>query len=184
MSNLDNITSKIIEDAKLKAEEIINDAKDSAEKIVEDKILQGEKKKALIIENSEKEAKTLIDRKLSKQNLEVRDDLISAKQEVVNRVIDMVKYKLNNLDDKSYINFLKKSLSSFEGDNLELIVPEDKRELVKKENLNIRLSDDEAISSGFAVRAENMYYNNDFDGVVESKRDDLTIEIMNKLFES
>ena len=180
MSNLDNITSKIIEDAKLKAEEIINAAKDSAEKIVEDKILQGEKKKALIIENSEKEAKTLIDRKLSKQNLEVRDDLISAKQEVVNRVIDMVKYKLNNLDD----NFLKKSLSSFEGDDLELIVPEDKRELVKKENLNIRLSDDEAISSGFAVRAENMYYNNDFDGVVESKRDDLTIEIMNKLFES
>lgn len=184
MSNLDNITSKIIEDAKLKAEEIINAAKDSAEKIVEDKILQGEKKKANIIENSEKEAKTLIDRKLSKQNLEVRDDLISAKQEVVNRVIDMVKYKLNNLDDKTYINFLKKSLSSFEGDDLELIVPEDKRELVKKENLNIKLSDDEAISSGFAVRAENMYYNNDFDGVVESKRDDLTIEIMNKLFES
>ena len=96
----------------------------------------------------------------------------------------MDKYKLNNLYDKADINFLKKSLSAWEGDDLELIVPEDKRELVKKENLNIRLSDDEAISSGFAVRAENMYYNNDFDGVVESKRDDLTIEIMNKLFES
>lgn len=184
MSNLDNITSKIIEDAKLKAEEIIESAKVSAEQIVEDKILQGEKKKAEIIENSERDAKTLIDRKLSKQNLQVRDDLISAKQEVVDRVIDMVKYKLKNLDDKTYISFLKKVLSSFEEDDLLLIVPEDKRELVEKENLNIKLSDEEAISSGFAVRAENMYYNNDFDGVVESIRDDLTIEIMNKLFES
>lgn len=185
MSNLDNITTKIIEDAKLKAEKIIEDAKISANEAINQKVLTGNRKKDEIIARAEVDAKTLIERKLSKQNLDARDELLSAKEKVVKEVIGMIKDKLKNLDDKTYLKYLKKSLKQFEGKNdLILIVPEDKRKLVKKEDLPIELSNEEAISSGFAVRENNMYYNFDFDGQIDSIRDDLTVEIINKLFES
>ena len=53
MSNLDNLTSKIISDAEVKKKEILNDANAKADIIIKNKIEEANKKASSILQKAE-----------------------------------------------------------------------------------------------------------------------------------
>ena len=81
------------------------------------------------------------------------------------------------------MEFLKNNLKSLELDkNAVLTVPKDKRALVEKENPGIKLSD-KNIDSGFSLSNDKVVYNFEFSNFVDSIRESLEAEIVEKLFE-
>ena len=67
--------------------------------------------------------------------------------------------------------------------NSTLIVPEDKKEVVQNANLGYPISSEETIESGFAIIDGNIRLNNDFDSLIDFRKDDLETEIVEKLFQ-
>jgi len=63
-----------------------------------------------------------------------------------------------------------------------LIVPEKQKDLVKTLGLNIKVSEEETIDSGFAVAHNNIRLNFSFETLIDFLREDLETEIAQELF--
>ena len=74
MSNLDNLTSKIITDAKSKADGIIKDAEEKAKQKYDLEIKKVDAKKQTLLENARRERELLSDRIKSSANLKSRNE--------------------------------------------------------------------------------------------------------------
>ena len=97
MSNLDNLTSKIINDAKEKAAEIERKAKETADEKYKSGIKKAYTKKDNILETGKRERELLSERIKSGANLKARDDKLKAKQTAIDKVIFKLKEKLVNM---------------------------------------------------------------------------------------
>ena len=115
MSNLDNLTSKIINDAKEKAAEIEQKAKETAEEKYKSGMKKAEEKKERILETGKRERELLSERMKSGANLKARDDKLKAKQEAIDKVILRLKEKLVNMSEREYLDYISKNIdvSSF-----------------------------------------------------------------------
>lgn len=198
MSNLENLTSKIIEDANKKAEELLSEAKKEENKIVDEKVKKANKEKEQIIEKAKREAKTKAERIISNTHLKIRNNKLEAKQEVINKVFDEAVIKLQDLSKDEYLNFIKSSILSLdiEGDE-EIIVSDndkDKIDISFIETLNEQLkgkckkgllkvsNETRNIKGGFILYKNGIEINNSFEALVDSLRDELEQEIIEALF--
>lgn len=183
MSNIDNITNKILERAKNEVQGILNEAEAKRVSILESNESKTAEAVNNIIKEAEKEGELLDSRILESSKLKARDISLKAKEELINKVITQVKKSLMGLDDESYMEFLKNNLKALDlKKNAVLTVPKDKRALVEKENLGIKLSD-KNIDSGFSLSNDKVVYNFEFSNFVDSIRESLETEIVEKLFE-
>lgn len=198
MSNLSNLTSKIIEDANLKAKEIYSSALAQEVEILNKSKSQAEKKKAEIIEKSKVEAVTKKERIISNAYLEVRDNKLKAKQEVINKVFDEALTKLNNLSTEQYSNFVRNYILSLDicGDE-EIIIGEKENDKIlsellpdinsllkakgKKGELKLSLQK-RNIQGGFILYKNGIEINCTFVDLVPSLRDELENEVVGALF--
>jgi len=133
MSNLNNLTSKIITDAKSKADGIIKDAEEKAKQKYDLEIKKVDAKKQTLLENARRERELLSDRIKSSANLKARNEKLKAKQTVINKVIDKLKAKLVNMNESDYINYLNQNIDKSSIAGKELIVKKEFVEKVKKE---------------------------------------------------
>lgn len=182
MSNLENITQKILEDAKKQVAEIKVNTGAEIEKIIKTRVDEAVRTKDRILERAKQEAVAAKDKIISTASLKSRDQQLSAKQRVMDKVFELSKQKLINLSDEDYKKFVddRLKLSELSGD--EIIIPQKGRESLFK-NSKLKVSDSETVESGFAIQAGKTIINHNFNDLVDFNRLDLEGEIAKILFD-
>ena len=126
MSNLDNLTSKIISDAEVKKKEILNEANAKAEAMIKNKIEEANKKASSILQKAQLESTTIKERVASKTELEIRNKKLAAKQEVIDKVFEKAKVRLTAMSAEKLGEFIRNSIMNLniDGDE-EIMIEED-----------------------------------------------------------
>lgn len=183
MSNLENLTQKIIKDAKTKADELVKDANRRKEEIINEQVQKAQLEKERIIEKGKQEAESIKTRTLSSAELEARNEILKAKQEVIDRVFQLAEEKLRNLNENEYVEFLKNKIHTLDlSEEAVLLVPDNRRDVVKSLELAVKVSDIERVDSGFVVIDKNIKINFSFDTLIDFLREDFESEIAQELF--
>lgn len=197
MSNLNNITSKIIEDAKLKANDILEEAKREEKKIIDKKVLEANKIKENTLNKAEKEAQIKKERIVSAAKIKVRNENLQAKGEVIEKVFETALEKLQNIEGNEYQKIFMDFIENIDicGDE-EIIVPSRYKDSIsnvlkkandflknkgKKGELTLYNGEDD-ITSGFIISKNGIYTNLTFDRLLSYKKDELEQEIADVLF--
>lgn len=183
MSNLENLTQRILDDAKSSADAILKEAEAKKEGLVSSRKKEAERLAEKIIERANSEAITIKDRAVSNAGLKIRDEKLSAKRHVIERIFQLAKSRLTNINENDYINFLKNNIKemNFKGTEI-LVVPENMKEIVKKTGLTLKVSDTETVNSGFIIKDNNTILNFTFDSLVNYLREELESDIARSLF--
>ncbi len=183
MSNLENLTQKIIEDAKKEAQEIKDEADEKSKNIIESKVSLAQNEAKKIIEKSKQEAVLIKERAISGAKLKSRDEILKAKQDILDSVFAMAELELKNLDDDKYQKLLTGAIKQTKKDsNLTILLPGDKKDLMSKLNKEIKVEIDNTLDSGFIIKEDNVYYNFTFDSMINGIREELETEIASILF--
>ena len=197
MSNLNNITSKIIEDAKLKADEILEEARKEEKKLIEKKVSEANKVKEDMIIKAEREAIVRSERIISSAELKSRNEILRAKGEIIEKVFKMALDELKNLHTNKYEKIFKDFINNIDicGDE-KVIVPRNYKKTIenildevnnslkvkgKKGELKLYQGEKE-IPSGFIVLKNGIYTNITFESLLSYKKDELEQEIAKTLF--
>ncbi|EES91545.1 V-type ATP synthase subunit E [Clostridium botulinum C] len=197
MSNIENLTSKIIENAKSTAKDIIDKAKEKENNIISKKVSIAEKERNIILSKAKDESKLKKQRIISNANLQVRDMKLSAKIEVLDKVFNDSIQKLNGMTTSEMINFIRNSILSSEIDGDEEIIIDSSNLVITPqfvEELNKELkskgkigklklsSENRNIGGGYILAKNGIEINNTFDFLVKSLRDDIESEVAKVLF--
>ena len=137
MSNISNLTSKILEDAEDKKTSILNDANEQRDKIIAKKEEEASAEEKLILERAERDAAARKERIISGAELNSRNEKLAAKQKVINLVFESSVEALCNLSNEELKDFVTDSIlnSGIEG-NQNLILNEEGAKVITTEVLN------------------------------------------------
>ena len=195
MSNLSNLTSKILKDAEDKKAVILSDAENEKNKILGKKQTEASAVEKTMLEKAEREAASRKDRIISGAELHARNEKLEAKQKVIKEVFETSVKELSNCSAEDLKGFVKTVIlnSKIEGEqNLilnaegkkvidEAFVAEINKELAKK--AVIKLSDETRnFEGGFILEKDGIEINNTFEALVSSLKDDLSLEVARVLF--
>ena len=198
MSNINNLTSKILSDAEERKESIIKAANEEKAKIIAKKQSIAELEKSAMIEKAEVEAKTRHERIVSSAELKARNEKLAAKQVVIDSVFEKSVDELCSMSDEEMKNFMKNVIvnSDITGDENIILNEKGKSILDKKllEEINSELKSNGKIGEltissevrnfkgGFILEKDGIEINNTFEDLVNSLRDDLEFEVAKVLF--
>ncbi|MCR1974103.1 V-type ATP synthase subunit E [Clostridium sporogenes] len=198
MSSINNLTGKILEEAKVKKEEFIREAKEDGKKILDKKTAEAKIIEKNTIEKAERESVIRRERILSNAELKVRNEKLQSKQKVIEKVLEKSLEKLSSLSKEEYLSYIKERILTLpiDGDekiiiNLKdkLLITEDftneiNSELVKKGKLgNLSLSDETRdFKAGFILEKNGIEINNSFEALISSMKDELEYEVARVLF--
>ena len=182
MSNSNNLTSKILNDAKEQADKIVKNAEEKAKQKYDLEIKKVTVKKQTLLENARRERELLSDRIKSSANLKARNEKLKAKQTVIDKVIDKLKEKLVNMNENEYINYLTQNIDKNSIAGKELIVKKEFVNKVKKEFPNAKVNENEFVTSGFIIEENGIQENYTFEVKLDFMRDELEVEISKLLF--
>lgn len=195
MASINNLTSKIIEDAEDKKEVILSEAEKESKKILNKKIDEAKAAEKIIIEKAEIEAGSRKERIISNAYLQVRNEKLRAKQEIISEVFEKAIKSMCSLPKEDFVNFVKqfvlnsditgeqKIIFNNEGRKIisDSVIAEINKEL--KPKANIILSDEiRNFKGGFILEKNGIEINNTFEALVESLKDDLSQEVARELF--
>lgn len=198
MSNVNNLTSKILKDAEERKDSILKAANEEKAKIVSKKEALAKSEEATMVEKAKTEAKTAKERIISGAELKSRNEKLTAKQAVIDRVFENSIEKLCKMSDKEIKEFIKNKIvnSDIVGDetiilnekgnklvdanllkeiNSELLAKDKKGELTINEEVR-------NFKGGFILEKDGIEINNTFEDLVNSERDDLEFEVAKVLF--
>ena len=162
MSNLNNLISKILNDAKEEADKIVKSSEEKAKQKYDLEIKKAIAKKQTLLENARRERELLSDRIKSSANLKARNEKLKAKQIVIDKVINKLKTKLVNMNEKEYINYLNQNID--------------------KKTITGKVKEDEFVTSGFIIEENGIQENYTFEVKLDFMRDELEVEISKLLF--
>lgn len=183
MANVENLTQKIIEDAKQEAERFIAAAKEKAEEISTNKAKQTESEVARILRSAENEATRASERVFSNVRLKTRNEELTIRQEKMEEAFGLAKEKLHNMDDAEYKSYVEKVLGRLDQDKEQIVhVPEKRKDALGSSIAGrpVQVSKDNA--DGFSVQQDQIFLNFRFDALVESMREEMETEIRDILF--
>lgn len=183
MSSLDNLTSKILNDAKEKATEIIKIAEEKATEKYNQGMEKFNSQKISLEKSAERERELTVERIKSSASLKARNEKLAAKQTVIDKVINKLKDQLVNMNEEEYINYLRNNIdfSSF-NENTKLIVKKEYFNKVTETFPLIKVAGDEFVNSGFIIEENGIQKNYTFEVKLEFMRDELEVEISKLLF--
>ena len=195
MSNISNLTSKILEDAEDKKTSILNDANEQRDKIIAKKEEEASAEEKLILERAERDAAARKERIISGAELNSRNEKLAAKQKVINSVFESSVEALCNLSNEELKDFVTDSIlnSGIEG-NQNLILNEEGAKVITTEVLNeiknklnskatITLSSEKRnFKGGFILEKDGIEINNTYEALVSSIKDDLSLKVAQVLF--
>lgn len=198
MSNIKNLTEKILEEAKYKEKEIAAYAESEKEKILSSKIKEAEDERKLILLKAEEEAKTKKERIISSTTLKVRNEKLEIKQKLISEVFDKALEELCSMNSSKLKNFIKHTILDLdiEGDET-IILNEDGKSKIddkfiedlnfiflarnKKGELKVR-EENGNFKGGFIVEKNGVEINNTFESLMDSMKDELEYEVSKALF--
>ena len=198
MSNLKNLSSKIVNDASIKAEAMLKEAKDNGTSIIASKVKSAKALEVQMLGKAKIEASTAKQRIISSTKLTVRNEKLVAMQEIIDKVFQGALEVLLVINEKQYLELLKSYLLSMPiAGNEELIIPAKFRSTFNDEQLEelnaalkasgkigeMKLNhQDRSVNSGFIVVKGGIEINNTFENLINSLRDELEAEIVQQLF--
>lgn len=195
MSNIESLTSKILEDSEIKAKALIEEAKQEEKNILDKKKREAEIESKIIIDKADLEAKIRAERVISNAEIQVRNMKLEAKQIVLDRVFTEALERLSVISKDDTLEFIKKSLlsSDIQG-NEELILGENVasddfvakinsylKELGKKGELKLS-AEKRNIKGGYILAKNGIEINYTFEALVKLMRDELEAEVAGILF--
>jgi V/A-type H+-transporting ATPase subunit E len=198
MAGVEKITEKILQDAEIKANEIIEKARLQAKETVEK---ANQKAAARVKEISQKSAYDINEKKRiinSMVELEMRKDILAAKQQSIEEVFAKALDRMNGLDAEKYeqIVFDMLMASVETGDEVVIMSESGKKKLsvdfIDKVNKaletagklgNVKLSDETRnISGGFILVGQGVEVNNSFEAVIRLYRDEIEPKVAEIFF--
>lgn len=195
MSNISNLTSKILKDAEDKKTSILNEANEQRNKIIAKKEEEASSEEKVILERAERDAASRKERIISGAELNSRNAKLAAKQKVINSVFEKSVEALCNLSNEELKNFVTDSIlhSGVEG-NQNLILNEAGAKVITTEvldEINSKLNSKAKITlsseirnfkGGFILEKDGIEINNTFEALVGSIKDDLSLKVAQVLF--
>ncbi|ENZ03335.1 hypothetical protein HMPREF1092_00521 [Clostridium thermobutyricum] len=195
MSNVNNLTSKILKDAEERKSSILAKAEEEKNKIINKKRDEANRLKTSMIEKAKLESATRKERILSSAELKVRNEKLLSKGKVIDEVFNMSVENLCQMNENDFRNFVKSSILSLniEGDeNIilnangkkainEAFIKEINNELKDKGNLKLSQSEGK-FRGGFILEKNGIEINYTFEALVQSLREELEFEVANILF--
>ncbi len=177
MSNLDNITQKILDDAQAEVQSILEEANAKKQAIVDGQLRAATTEVEKILERASREAGQIKERVIANGELRARDEILGAQRTVIARVFVKAKEELAKMDDKTLGETINARLAEVSlSKDAQVIVPKGKKAslstLVKG---NIQESD--TLTSGFQIEEKGMRINYDFNQLVDYLKDDLEGEV-------
>ena len=193
MSNIKNITSKILKDAEAGKENILATAEEEKNKILSKKVSSANEIAQEILEKAEVEAKSKKERVISSARLKVRNNKLAAKQEIINEVFEKSIDKLTELSKEDFLNFLKNTISSMNLTGKQTLILNEAglkfvdadfiNELNTKVDAQIILSEVPGkFKGGFILENNGIQINSTYEALVSSLRDELEFEVAKVLF--
>lgn len=192
--SIENITGKILADAKVEAEEAINQAMKTAEEI----LAGAEKKAKQVVDEAEKSGATekeqLITRRKAVAEIDGGKITLSAKQKLISQCFDKAIELLINMEKQEYIHFLGEIVKNTGITEGELILNDKEAASMGKEleeHLKTQLpgskiflsSETRQIRGGFLLKSGNVYINGTVEALVEEAKGPLTAEVAQILFQ-
>lgn len=195
MSNIESLTSKILEDSENKAKALIEEANLQEKNILDKKKREAEIERKSIVDKADAEAKIRAERVISNAEIQVRNMKLEAKQKVLDRVFTESLEKLSAISKDETLEFIKKSILSLEIEgNEELIVGENiasdnfiaelnssLKNLGKKGELKLS-AEKRDIKGGYILAKSGVEINYTFEALVKLMRDELEAEVAGILF--
>lgn len=198
MSDVKNLTSKILKDAEDRKESILKAANEERAKIIAKKEAIAKQEEEAMIEKAKNEAKTRHERIVSGAELKARNEKLAAKQSVIDSVFNQSIEELCKMSDDDMKKFIKDMIlnSDITGDE-KIILNQKGKSLLDKSLLNtinselkangkkgeLTVSDEvRTFKGGFILEKDGIEINNTFEDLVNSSRDDLEFEVANVLF--
>jgi V/A-type H+-transporting ATPase subunit E len=193
MSNIKNITSKILKDAEAGKENILAAAEEEKSKVLSKKVSSANEIAKEILEKAEVEAKSKKERVISSAKLKVRNNKLAAKQEIINEVFEKSIDKLTTLSKEEFLSFLENTISSMNltgrqtlilnKEGLKFVDSEFIDKLNEKINAEITLSETAGnFKGGFILENNGIEINSTYEALVSSLRDELEFEVAKVLF--
>jgi V/A-type H+/Na+-transporting ATPase subunit E len=196
--SLEKIVQRIEQDARNQAEEISKKALAVSDKIIEEAKNQAELVKTQALEKSKEEAELHKQRLISTANLDLRKDILTERQKIIDSAFQEAMDNLLKMKDEEYqkiiINMILPNVLT---GNEEIVFSErDKARLGKdflyKINQEINKAGKKGkltiargsynILGGFVLRRGNIELNNSFESLFNSIREDLEAEVSKVLF--
>ncbi len=182
MSNLDNILKKITGEAEAKRETILNQAREEAQKILEAQRIKVDNQREQAIRKAEEEGKNIVNRLIAGEKNKIRNEILMAKQGILDRVFSLAKDDFKAYPADSIIKDIEKAKEELPDGEWALILPKRYEDDLNLQKLNAKF--DESLSSGFKLIQGNVVYNYDYSIFVDAKREDIEGEIAEFLFSS
>ena len=182
MSNLDNLVAEILEQAKKEASRILTKAKAENLEFFEKENKKIQREIDIIEQKSKEEAISLKERILSNANLKSRDMILQAKEELVDRILEKARERLQNIDENSYLEFVENTLKKLNiSENAEIILSRKMKNILGDEIFGYKVSD-VVVESGCSIKDGKVVFNNEFSNLLEFNKEDLEREILKKIF--
>lgn len=193
MSNVKNITSKILKDAEAGKENILAVAAEEKDKIISKKVSSANEIAQEILDKAEVEEKSKKERVISSAKLKVRNNKLAAKQEIIDEVFEKSIDKLTKLSKKEFLSFVENTILSMNltgkhtlilnEAGLKSVTPAFIEKLNKKIDAQITLSETKGnFKGGFILENNGIEINSTYEALVSSLRDELEFEVAKVLF--
>lgn len=180
MAELSKLTDRILEEAKMQANQILEDARAKVDKINQNSKRQAEQRHEAILEKGTLEVENLKERLKSNANLRARDNELRVKQETVQKVFQSALDDMKSIEDDELISYIKKN-AEFSDESI-LIVPHGKANVIRESFPQAEVSDERFANSGFIEIIGGIERNFTFDIQIEYVKDELQGEIAKVLF--
>lgn len=193
MTGLEKIIEEIRTEAAMNAEKVISKAKSEADVVISDAQEKGKKQADIVLENAKKKSEDILSRGDSSANLEKQKSMLSAKQQVINEMLDNTLSYMENLEDKEYFSLILKLIENnsqpqkgkiaFSKKDISRLPDGFMKKVNSVSKGELELSDSTAnIKSGFVLIYGGIEENCSFDAMFRSKHEELTDEISALLF--
>lgn len=196
MSNISNLTNKIVEDAKVTAKNLLDEAKIKEKNTVDKRISEAELERSTLISRAESEAKIRAERIVSNAHLQVRNMKLTAKGEILNNIFNIALKNLNELSDERLLKFMEDSILSLNIDGDEELIVDENNIVVTPEFMlkinkalkakgklgELKLSFKKGIKGGYVITKNGIGINNTFESLIKSLRNELEAEVISALF--
>ncbi|AOR24206.1 V-type ATP synthase subunit E [Clostridium taeniosporum] len=195
MSNINNLTSKIVKDSEDKKRIILSEAEEKKNRIIAKKQEKAASEEKIIMEKAETEAVSRKERIISSAELQVRNEKLKSKQTVISEVFKTTIEELCNISSDDFRDFVKTVIlnTDISGDE-NLILNEQGKKIIDSDFIselnreigskgNITLIDKTGnFKGGFILEKDGIEINNTFEALVNSLKDEMGLEVARVLF--
>lgn len=190
MSEIENVSKKILDDAARQKEEML----EAAEKKAQEILSEAEDKRSRIKSEAKKQASEKYDQVyqmvLSKNLAQMEQKVLLSKLGLIEGVIEKAKKRLKESDSKEYLTYIKGVLNSLDlpegaymiGKNEKGLKEEALRPLMDQANIK-RSKDEPDFDEGVKIVSGNAQYSISFPDAIEAIKEDLKIELASFLFD-